>query len=254
MEKSEIVLPMERLPVRAKNPKNLIIFSKPKVGKTSLVAELEDSLILDLEDGSDYISGRVLKASSLEDIKKIGDAIIKANKPYKYIIIDTITKLEEIALVYAETLYSNTLVGKNWLSRGKIEYGSLLNLPNGSGYGYLRVAFGKIMVYINTLSDNIILLGHVKDKVIDKAGAEFTSLDIDLTGKLSRIIAADSDAVGYLYRKNKSQNFLSFMTSDDITCGSRSAHLSNKDVLISELKMIDDEEKLITYWDNIYIK
>ena len=46
---------MQKVKAESQSPKNLIIFSKPKVGKTSLLAELNDALIIDLEDGSDYV-------------------------------------------------------------------------------------------------------------------------------------------------------------------------------------------------------
>ena len=89
----------------------------------------------------------------------------------------------------------------------------------------MREAFSKVINYINTLSENIILVAHVKDKMIDKAGAEFSALDIDLTGKIGRITAANSDAIGYMHRVKGTQNYISFMTSDEISCGSRSAHI-----------------------------
>ncbi len=124
---------MEVAPAKIKNPRNLIIFSKPKIGKSSALVQLPNSLLIDLENGSDYISGRILKASSIEDIRDIGKAIEEAGKPYKYLIIDTITKLEEMCIPYAELLYSKTLPGKNWFTQGKIQYGNILALPNGAG-------------------------------------------------------------------------------------------------------------------------
>lgn len=133
MEEKKIVLPMEAAPAKIKNPRNLIIFSKYKVGKTSALAQLPNSLIIDLENGSDYVSGRILKANSVEDIKTIGKAIEEAGKPYKYVIIDNVTKLEEMCIPYAELLYSKTLPGKNWFTQSKSQYGGLLALPNGAG-------------------------------------------------------------------------------------------------------------------------
>ena len=98
MEEKKIILPMEVAPAKIKNPRNLIIFSKYKVGKTSALAQLPDSLIIDLENGSDYVSGRILKANSVEDIRAIGKAIEEAGKPYKYLIIDTNCKHEEYTI------------------------------------------------------------------------------------------------------------------------------------------------------------
>lgn len=42
-----IVLPTAKVAPECKSPKNLIIFSKPKIGKTSLLSTLDNCLILD---------------------------------------------------------------------------------------------------------------------------------------------------------------------------------------------------------------
>ena len=66
-----IVLPLKKVKAENQNPKNLIIFSKPKVGKTSLLSMLDDCLIIDLEEGSDYIDAVKIKAKSVSDIKAL---------------------------------------------------------------------------------------------------------------------------------------------------------------------------------------
>ena len=249
MDEEKFVLPTAPSAPETQNPKNLIIFSKPKVGKTELLAGLENCLIIDLENGTDYVSAMKIKASSIKDIKTIGKAILEANKPYKYIAIDTITALEEMCIPFAEQLYSNTPMGKNWFTKGKAEYGSILNMPQGAGYPYLREAFNKVIDYIKTLAPHVILVGHVKDTVIDKNGTDVNALELDLTGKIKRITCANSDAIGYLYRKGN-QNILSFRTTDDIACGARPTHLRNQEVVISEMT----DKGLVTYWDKVFIK
>jgi energy-coupling factor transporter ATP-binding protein EcfA2 len=246
---SEIVLPMTKVSAETKSPKNLIIFSKPKVGKTTLLSQLENCLILDLEDGSDYVDAIKLKAKSIDDIRAIGKAIKEAGYPYKYVAVDTITALEEMCIPFAEDLYSKSSMGKNWFTEGKPKYGSILNMPNGAGYPWLREAFTKVVDYLKTWAPRIILVGHVKDVVLDKNGSEFNALDLDLTGKLKRITSSQSDAIGYLFRKGN-KNILSFKTTDEISCGARPEHLRNKEVVLSEL---NDEETLTTFWQNVYI-
>lgn len=249
MDGANIVLPTAPLGAQTQNPKNLIIFSKPKVGKTELLAGLEGCLIIDLENGTDYVTAMKIKASSIKDIKNIGKAIIDAGKPYKYIAVDTITALEEMCIPYAEQLYSNTPMGKNWFTKGKAEYGTILNMPQGAGYPYLREAFTKVIDYIKTLAPHVILVGHVKDTVIDKNGTDVNALELDLTGKIKRITCANSDAIGYLYRKGK-QNILSFNTSDDIACGARPTHLRNQEFVLSEMT----DKGLTTNWNKVFIK
>ena len=52
----KFTLPIAKTPATLTNPRVLVIFAKPKIGKTSLMAELEDNLILDLEKGTGYIN------------------------------------------------------------------------------------------------------------------------------------------------------------------------------------------------------
>ena len=246
---SEIVLPMTKVSAETKSPKNLIIFSKPKVGKTTLLSHLDNCLILDLEDGADYVDAIKLKAKSIDDIRAIGKAIKEAGYPYKYIAVDTITALEEMCIPFAEDLYSKSSMGKNWFTDGKPKYGSILNMPNGAGYPWLREAFTKAVDYIKTWAPRIILVGHVKDVVLDKNGSEFSALDLDLTGKLKRITSSQSDAIGYLFRRG-SKNILSFKTSDEISCGARPEHLRNQEIVLSELS---EDNTLTINWENIFI-
>jgi hypothetical protein len=252
----DFVLPMVPIEATVTNPQNLIIFSKPKTGKTTLVSGLKNALLLDFEKGSKYVAAMKIEVDSIDDIKIIGKKIKEANYPYDYVIIDTLTALEEKCVDYAEELYSKVPIGKNWFEAdreghsGKATYGNILNLPQGAGYYWLREAFIKVVDYIKTWAPNIIQLGHVKDAQLGKEGAEFNALDLDLTGKIKRIASGKSDAIGYLYRKGN-QNVLSFATTDKVICGARPTHLRNKQIVLSELT---PEGEMIFHWDEIYIK
>lgn len=252
-------LPLEPIPALSKSPNLLILFSKPKIGKTELLAQLKNSLLIDLENGSDFVSATKIKAKSVDDILAIGKKIQQAKNPYQYILLDTMTALEEMCIPYAEILYSKTLQGKNWFKKtadgklasdsGKAQYGNILNLPNGSGYSFLRESVTKVVEYVKTLAPRVILVCHIKDVLLEKAGAEFTAADLDLTGKIKRILTSQSDAIGYVYRKSTNVNVLSFASSDTVACGARPAHLRNAEIVISEMT----PEGLITHWDKIFI-
>jgi hypothetical protein len=251
-ESTGIQLPLTPVKATIKSPKELIIFSKPKVGKTTLLAGLENCLILDFEDGSDYIDAIKLKVDSIDQLREIGKAIKDANYPYKCIAVDTVTALEEFCIGYAELLYSKSSMGKNWFSEGKPKYGTIINMPQGAGYQWLRTAYNKTLDYIRTLAPRIILVGHVKDTSLEKQGNDFNSLDLDLTGKIKRITASNSDAIGYLYRKGN-QNILSFKTTDEISCGARPEHLRNKEIVLSEIVETENGSTVTTHWNKIYI-
>lgn len=241
-----IILPTEIIKSKIKNPHTMVIYSSPKIGKTSMFSKLKNCLIVDLENGSDYLSALKIKVKNLEEIKELGNEILKAKKPYKYIAIDTVTELESWCIPAATKYYKEkTLVGKTFTGD------NVLMLPKGAGYLYLREIFQNYIRFMYTWTDNLILVGHLRDSELEKAGKAVSSKDLDLTGKLKQIACAKADAIGYLRRKEKDKNFLSFIPSstEEINCGSRCDHLRNQDILISEMK----DGELITYWDKIFI-
>jgi hypothetical protein len=105
------------------------------------------------------------------------------------------------------------------------------------------------LAIIDDMAPDIIQICHLKDKLINKAGKEMSSKDIDLTGKIAKITAASSDAIAYIYRK-KNETILNFASTDD-TCGSRCSHLKGKEIVLME----EDKEGKVTafHWDKIYV-
>ena len=105
-----IVLPKEKNKPKINNPRFLILYGKPKSGKTTLVSQLENCLIIDLEGGSEFLEALSVQARTINDLGEISRAIQEqitatGKKPYKYIAIDNATRLEELCLGYAKTLY-----------------------------------------------------------------------------------------------------------------------------------------------------
>ena len=218
-------LPTTKVKASRKSPKNMIIYGPPKIGKTTVLSQLDNCLIIDLEDGSDMVDALKVKAHSLKDLQAIGAEIMKQGRPYKYVAIDTISKLEEWCEGYAKQIYMKTPMGKNF--NQKYPGMSILSLPNGGGYLYLRIAFKKWIDKLNKLADHVILVGHLKDKVVDKKGTEVVVKDLDLTGKLKQITCAGSDAIGYISRE-EGTTIISFDSLQDVTGGTRCPHLIGK--------------------------
>jgi len=237
-----IVLPTKKVKAERVNPKRIIIYSKPKTGKTTAYAGLENNLILDLENGADYVEALKVKISNLQELLDIGKAIKAEGNPYKYITVDTVTALEDMIMPLAIKLYRATPMGKNF------DGDTVITLPNGAGYLYIRQAFFQVLDFIDTLAPTIILSGHIKDKVVDDKGEMVMSANIDLTGKIKSLICANADAIGYMYRKGN-KTILSFKTNEEVTCGARPEHLRNEEIVITE--MIDDVLK--TSWDKVFV-
>jgi Cdc6-like AAA superfamily ATPase len=230
-------LPTTKVKAVRKSPKNMVIYGAPKIGKTTVLSQLDNCLIIDLENGSDMLDALKVKANNLVELGKIGKAIIEKGRPYKYIAIDTVTKLEEWCEAEGKKIYQQTPMGKNFDS--KKEGLSVLSLANGGGYLYLRMAYKRWMERLNTLADHVILVGHLKDKLLEKKGKEVSSKDLDLTGKIKQITCANSDAIGYIYRED-GNTMISFNSKEDITAGSRCEHLKGQEMFLKWSKIFID--------------
>ena len=242
-----LVLPTEKVPASSVNPQFLILYGRPKAGKTSAIAQLDSNLIIDLEGGSKFIDAMAIQARSIKDLGEIASAIRQKNNEvghslYKRITIDNATRLEEICLSYAATLYRQTPIGKNW--KGD----DVRTLPNGSGYFYLRQAVQKVISMFRELCDEFILIGHVKDVMIDNNGEELSEMALDLVGKLSSIVCGEADAVGLVYRKGN-ETHISFKGGDGTIKEARARHLQGEDIVIATG---NDDKSITTYWNKIY--
>lgn len=238
-----IELPTSKIPAEVQDPKNLIIFSKPKIGKSSALAALPNCLCIDLEDGGyDYIDALKVKARSVSDLKEIAKAIKDANYPYQFIALDTITALEEMVKPVALKMYLETPAGSKFTGN------NILDAPMGQGYVKIREAMELIINMFSKCAPNIILVCHTKDSAVTDSDVNVKS--IDLNGKTGRILSSKSDAIAYLYRDEDSNTILSFNTNDKfVECGARPEHLRNRDIILGEMQ----ENGTIQYhWERIY--
>lgn len=255
-----IELPMTKSAPKVIEPRKLFMFAHPKVGKTSLIAALPNSLVIDLEDSAEFYECASINVkriainqgvSMLTVLGQIATTLIEKNKEngspvYDFICIDTTTVLESIAREYATELYKKTNMGKSFKGTDVVA-----ELANGGGYDWLRMAFDKIYKMFTPLVGKcFILVGHVKTASINKDGKDLNAKDINLTGKLKTTVTSDSDAIGYMYRnKDTNENILSFKTTEqDLATGSRLIYLSGKEFIIS--KMVNGN--LETYWPEIF--
>lgn len=242
-----VTLPTSKVPATSTNPHFMILYGRPKAGKTSALAQLDNNLIVDLEGGSTFIDAMAVQARSVNELGEIAQAIRAKNTEvghnfYKHITIDNATRLEEICLPYAAILYRQTPMGKNWKGT------DVRLLPNGSGYMYIRQAVRKVIDMFKDLCNEFILVGHVKDVQIEQNGEELSEMALDLVGKLSSIICGEADAVGYVYRKDN-ETHISFKGGDGTIKEARAPHLRGQDIIIATG---NEDGTITTYWNKIY--
>lgn len=238
-----IELPKSKIPAETQDPQKLIIFSKPKMGKSTALAELPGCLCVDMENGGyDYINAMKIKINSVKDLKELCKAIVDAGKPYKFIALDTISRLEDMVKPLALKLYQDTPAGS------KFTGDDVLDAAMGAGYQYIRKAMEMCIDMVSKCAPNIILVCHSKDSAVGVS--DLTIKQIDLLGKSGRVLASKSDGIGWLTRDENSNTILSFNTNDlSIEVGSRPAHLRNKEIVLGEMQ---PDGNIIYHWERIF--
>lgn len=239
-----ITLPTTKIPAETQDPKYLILFGLPKVGKTTTLASLDNNLILDFENGSSYVNALKVKITSLKELTEVCKAIKDAGKPYKFITIDTITAVEEMAKPLAIKLYQNSPLFSDKYADVK----DPAQLPNGSGYSFWRESIQKIVDMVAACAPNLIICGHVKDSALTE-NASNNLKTLDLTGKVSRILSAKSDAIGFVHRDEDSNLCIQFGADGEVLTGARPAHLANQDIVVVERL---EDGTFVSHWDRIY--
>lgn len=231
---SGLTLPKSRIAPTRLVPKIVLLYGMHKIGKTRLLSMLDDCLIADFEEeGSAMYENMRVPINSWDDVNKLGNALMaektaQGKMPYRFLGVDTIDKMEEMAIAYETLLYNKDKAPKD-------RVGVITDLDYGRGYGYVRE---RMQLWINGLAgacEHLIIIGHVKDKIItSKDGIEATSKDLALSGKLGSIICAKVDVIGYMYRDLNGVLRVNFQTKEaNPTMGGRFPYLSGKDMEFS---------------------
>lgn len=287
-------LPTQKTPAKLVDPRIIVLYSKPKIGKTTITANLESNLILDFEEGTDMVDAVKLTIIGLQrytydpvETKEQEAArhaegkyylieVLRALKkkkeetgklPYTFITVDTVTRLEEMCEADATDAYMQSPQGRGWnryspeeeemnpnhvtgTLKPRAKWEPVTKLGRGYGYRWLWESYEKWINRLKPFCEHLILVGHVKlVSIVKKEGTEVDQKDLELTGKIKQLTTSKyADAIGYVYRSGL-ENYVSFMPTDEVACGSRAAHLEGQNILISK-KL--ENGKVEVYWHNIF--
>ena len=219
-------LPTQRVAAARKSPRLLTLFGQSKVGKTTVLAQLDNCLIIDTEAGTEMVDAMKVSVNNLQEFMQTVQAIKTSEHKYDYIALDTIDNI---------VLWMEEFVCK---SEGVKTIG---DLDFGKGYAMVRDNVMKILGQLKPLgSKGLILIGHRKKTLIaNETDIKVNTSSLDLSGKLKNFIMADSDAIGYVFRDAEGDLKVSFMADDETEAGARCVHLRGQ--------VVDFE------WDNIFV-
>lgn len=270
-KQNRFVLPDEVTKSTGEAPRDLVIISQPKMGKSCILGDFSvkyNALVLNLEKGGyEYIDARKINIYDDEltsDIDafynyiKIRNLLLENKGKYDGLLIDGLSDLDRMSELGGTLAYMDTVIGKNFnrVSKGSTEklkpdhpkFKSVLTLADGAGYAYTRKWFLEQIKLFRQIAPYRIYAAHVADKYIkDKSKEQVIGQELFLTGKLKNIFATKVTALGKLVADGNERHINFEVLNDSLIAGSRAPFLKGK-ILVST----ETDGKVETHWENIF--
>lgn len=220
--------------------KYILIYSQPKVGKTSFAAQFPKNLLLAFEKGYNAIPG--LSVQDIDSwktfklvLKQLRDE--RAKELYDSITIDTVGIAWDLCEKYICSREDVTKLG---------------DIPWGAGYAMCTKEFEESLREITLLGYGIVIISHSEEKPI-KQGSEETVIRPAIQKRAYEVVNRIVDIIGYIGvdfdEKGEGVRTLYTRRTPDIIAGSRFRYLPSKipfgyDEMVDALqKAIEEEQK-----------
>jgi len=223
--------------------KYVLLYGRPKSGKTTAACSFPNSLLIAFERGYNAIGGvRAVDITKWADFKAVLRQLQKpeAQQMYETIIIDTIS----IAWEYCEQY----VCAQNGVQK-------IADIPWGGGYSATKKEFEGALRSITMWGYGIVLIAHNTQRIQKTAdGSEVEIISPEMPKRAAEICNGLVDIIGYIggeYSEDGTfTRYLYTRETPTLFAGSRFKYLAPKikfgyDELVEAIaKAIDDSEKL----------
>lgn len=189
---------------------NVLIYGKPKVGKTTFITNVPNYLLAATEKGYNYLEVIKQDITCWQDFLKLALALSTQEHKYKTLVVDTADWLYKYCEQYTMTKH-------------KVEHPS--DLGYGKGFALVRDEFTRVINKVNMNGMNFIFTSHAKEKTEKTKTGEWTVMGTSLGGTAETFIAGLCDIVLYFYISDDGQRLMRTKPTKYILAGDRSKAL-----------------------------
>ena len=201
--------------------KYLLIYGKPKVGKTTLASKFPKNLLIAFEKGYNAIDGvKAVDISTWADFKLV---LRQLKKPDAQAMYDTIT-IDTTTIAYE--MCEQFICAQNGVQ-------TVADIPWGQGYTATKKEFESCLRQITMLGYGLVLISHIetrKEKTADDSEIEI--LAPSMPKRCYEVVNQIVDIIGYIATEwddlGNSQRYLYTRQTPTVMAGSRFPYLAPK--------------------------
>ena len=201
--------------------KYILIYGKPKVGKTSLASHFPNNLLIAFEKGYNAIDGiKAVDVNRWSDFKLV---LRQLEKPESQAMYDTIT-IDTTTIAYE--MCEQFVCAQNGVQ-------TVADIPWGQGYAATKKEFENCLRKITMLGYGLVLISHIekmKKKIDDEHEIEVFAPS--MPKRCYEVVNQIVDIIGYISTEwddnNEEQRWLYTRQTPTIMAGSRFKYLAPK--------------------------
>ena len=201
--------------------KYLLIYGKPKVGKTTLASKFPKNLLIAFEKGYNAIDGvKAVDINTWADFKLV---LRQLKKPEAQAMYDTIT-IDTTTIAYE--MCEQFICAQNGVQ-------TVADIPWGQGYTATKKEFESCLRQITMLGYGLVLISHIetrKEKTADDSEIEI--LAPSMPKRCYEVVNQIVDIIGYIATEwddlGNSQRYLYTRQTPTVMAGSRFPYLAPK--------------------------
>ena len=221
--------------------KYLLIYGKPKTGKTTMASRFPKNLLIAFEKGYNAIDG--IKAVDINKWSEFRQVLRQLEKPEAQAMYDTIT-IDTTTIAYE--MCEQFVCSQNGVQ-------SVRDIPWGQGWALTKKEFETCLRKITMLGYGLVLISHIetrKEKTADDSEIEI--LAPSMPKRCYEVVNQIVDIIGYIATEwdddGNSQRWLYTRQTPTVMAGSRFPYLASKiklgyDELVAAINEAIDKQR-----------
>lgn len=162
---------------------SLLLYSQPKLGKTTWCANADGALFLATEAGLNHLETFQVPIACWEDLLNACADIAKGDHPFRTVVIDTVDNAYRLCVDYVCRQLGITHESE---------------APYGRAYGQITNEFTRVLTKLSLLPYGLYLVSHAQHETLETRTGTITRMVPTLPDKARKIVLGLVDLILYL--------------------------------------------------------